>query len=213
MIRINLLKPETRDIKETAAAPGMPEFKPKKAPNYGNLIFLVLVVGLGAFYYLQRKAFDRENALLATAKQEKESLQYVTAKLEELKQQRASLERRINLINDLKAQQGLAVRIMDELSRALPDWVWLTEMTYNNKGIQIKGKALSNNLIADYIANLENSPFLMNVNLVSSTLRKTQRNEYYEFGLNAVVEVKAEAAPAAKPGTKAKPTAKKRGTP
>jgi type IV pilus assembly protein PilN len=207
MIRINLLKPETREFKETAAAPGVPEYKPRKAPNLGNLIFLLLVIGLGAFYFFQRQAFTRENELLATARQEKDQLQYVTAKLEELKQQKASLERRINLINELKAQQGLAVRIMDELSRTLPEWVWLTEMTYNAKGIQIKGKALSNNLIAEYIANLEDSPLLMNVNLIASPLRRTQRTEYYEFSLNAVVETGPEAAPA-----QPKPAAKKRGT-
>lgn len=213
MIRINLLKPETKEIKEGGGAPGMPEFKPKKAPNLGNLVFLLLVVALGAFYFLQKKAFDRENTLLAAAKQEKEQLSYVTSKLEEQRQAKASLERKINLINDLKAQQEYPVRIMDELSRALPDWVWLTEMTYNNKGIQIKGKALSNNLIADYIGNLESSPFIQNVNLVVSAQKKSQRNEYYEFSLNAMVEGRPEPTAAAKPGTKAKPAGKKRGTP
>ncbi len=43
------------------------------------------------------------------------------------------------------------------MSRRLPDWVWLTEIIFDDKGIQIKGKALSNNLIADYISSLENS--------------------------------------------------------
>lgn len=213
MIRINLLKPETRDIKEPTAQPGTPEFKPKKKANLGNLVFLALIVGLGAFYYLQKKAFDRENALLAAAQQEKQQLSYVTAKLEELKLQKASLERKITLINDLKAQQDLPVKIMDELSRSLPDWVWLTEMTYNAKGIQIKGKALSNNLIAEYITNLENSPDLMNINLVSSTQRKAQKNEYYEFSLNGQIEGRQQITPSTAPGAKAKPAGRKRGTP
>lgn len=213
MIRINLLKPETRELKEPGTPSGVPEFKPKKKANLGNLIFLALIVGLGAFYYLQKKAFDNENALLAAAQQEKQQLQYVTAKLEELKLQKASLERKINLINDLKAQQDLPVKIMDELSRNLPDWVWLTEMTYNAKGIQIKGKALSNNLIAEYIANLENSPDLMNINLVSSTQRKVQKSEYYEFSLNGLVEGRQQITPSAAPGAKAKPAGRKRGTP
>lgn len=210
MIRINLLKPETRDFKEGAGpGPGLPEFKPKKPPNIGNLIFLLLVIGLGAFYFLQRKAFDRENELLAQARQEKEQLSYVTAKLEAQKQQKASLELKINLINDLVIQQDLPVRIMDELSRSLPEWVWLSEVNYDSKGIQIKGKALSNNLIADYISNLESSSILMNVNLVSSTQRRTRRDEYLEFSMNALVERPQTAAP---PAAKAKPTAKKRGT-
>jgi type IV pilus assembly protein PilN len=213
MIRINLLKPETKDFKETAAAPGVTEAPTKQPRNLGSLIFLLLVVALGAYLYLQRRAFDRENELLATAKLEKQKLQYVTAKLEEQRKLKASLERKINLINGLRAQQDLAARMMDQLSRSLPDWVWLSEVTYDSKGLLIKGKALSNNLIADYMTSLENSPVFMNVSLNSSTQRKAQRNEYLEFTLTAALEKKPEAAPAAaKPEPPGKPAAKKGGT-
>jgi type IV pilus assembly protein PilN len=212
MIRINLLKPETKDIKETAVAPGAPEVPVKKAKNLGSLIFLLLVVVLGAYLYVQQRAFDRENELLATAKLEKEKLQYVTAKLEEQKKLKASLERKINLINDLRSQQDLAARIMDQLSRSLPDWVWLSEVTFDSKGLQIKGKALSNNLIADYQTSLENSPVFANVSLINSTQRRAQRNEYLDFSISAVLEKKAEPAPAvASPEPKDKPAVKKRG--
>jgi type IV pilus assembly protein PilN len=211
MIRINLLKPETKDIKETTGAPGGPEVAVKKQPKLGSLIFLLLIVALGAVLYIQRQAFSREEELLATAKAEKSKLQYVTAKLEEQKKLKASLERKINLINDLRSQQDTAVRIMDQLSRSLPDWVWLTEVTFDSKGLQIKGKALSNNLIADYMTSLESGPVLANVALITSTQKKSQRNEYLEFSLSAALEKKPEAAPAAvKPAPAGKPAAKKR---
>jgi len=211
MIRINLLKPETKDIKETAVAPGAPEVAVKKQPKLGSLIFLLLVVVLGGALYMQRQAFSREEELLATAKAEKSKLQYVTAKLEEQKKLKASLERKINLINDLRSQQDTAVRIMDQLSRSLPDWVWLTEISYDSKGLQVKGKALSNNLIADYMTSLENSPVLANVALITSIQKKNQRNEYLEFSLSAALEKKPEAAPAAvNPAPAEKAPAKKR---
>ena len=207
MIRINLLKPETREPKETAPAVGLGEPKPKKNINYGNLIFLVLVVGLGVFYFLQKKAFDTENGLLVKARQEKEQLKYVVAKLDELNKQKASLERKIILISTLKSQQSLAVQIMDDLSRRLPDWVWLTEVGFDGTNITIKGKALSNNLIAEYIASLEDSPRIMNVNLPSTTQRKTAQNEFYEFALTALIERPEAAGPAAKPAPKKRGTA------
>jgi Tfp pilus assembly protein PilN len=208
MIRINLLKPETKDLREQAVTPGMPEEGTKKGPNAGNLIFLVLLIGLGAFFFFQKKAMDRENALLTTARQEKSQLQYVEKKLDEQRKARESLNQKITLIESLNAQRDLAPRLMDELSRRLPDWVWLTEIVYDAKGIQIKGRALSNNLIADYISNLEASPQIMNVNLVSSTQRTAQGDQYLEFSLRAVVEKKPEPVPAA-PEPAAKPAAKK----
>ena len=210
MIRINLLKPETKDIRETVAVPGISEEGSKKGTSLGNLVFLLLVIGLGLSYFLQQKAFNRENTLLAVARQEKSQLQYVEAKLEEQRKARESLDRKITLIESLNAQRDQAPRLMDELSRRLPDWVWLSEVTYDDKGIQIKGRALSNNLIADYIASLEASPQIMNVNLVSSTQRTGQGDQFLEFALRAVLEKKLEPVPApAKAEPAAKPADKK----
>ena len=210
MIRINLLKPETKDIRETVAIPMISEERGKTGPSLGNLIFVLLVIGLGMFYFLQAKAFNRENTLLAKARQEKSQLQYVEAKLEEQRKARESLERKITLIESLNAQRGLAPRIMDELSRRIPEWLWLSEVVYDDKGIQIKGRALSNNLISDYIGSLEASPQIMNVNLVSSTQKTAQADQYLEFVLRAVTEKKPELVPApAKTEPAAKPADKK----
>ena len=209
MIRINLLKPETKDLSQQVQAPGITEEGPKKGPNIGNLIFLALVIGLGAFYFFQQKAFRRENALLATARQEKAQLAYVEAALQKQQAARENLDRKITLIESLNAQRDMAPRLMDELSRRLPDWVWLNEIVFDAKGLQIKGRALSNNLVADYIAGLESSPQIMNVNLVSSTQKTAQGDQYLDFTLRAVLEKKPEpvpppetAAPAAKPAAK-----------
>jgi len=208
MIRINLLKPESKDIREQVTAPGDIPDGGKKGPNVGSLVILLLVIGLGAFYFFQKKAFDRENALLAVARQEKAQLQYVEAKLEEQKKAREALDRKITLIETLNAQRDMAPRLMDELSRRLPDWVWLSDLTYDDKGIQIKGRALSNNLVSDYMTNLEASPQIMNVNLVSSTQRTAQGDQYLEFSLRAVLEKKPEPVP---PPAKAEPAPKPAG--
>jgi Tfp pilus assembly protein PilN len=210
MIRINLLKPESKDIRETVVTPGISEERTKQAPNLGSLVFLLLVIGLGAFYFIQTKAFTRENTLLSMARQEKSQLQYVEAKLEEQRKARESLDKKITLIETLNAQRDLAPRLMDELSRRLPEWVWLSEVTFDDTGIQISGRSLSNNLIADYISSLEASPQMMNVNLVSSTQRTIQADQYLEFVLRAAIEKKPEPIPAAaKPEPAAKPADKK----
>ncbi|MEA3422050.1 MAG: PilN domain-containing protein, partial [Acidobacteriota bacterium] len=138
-----------------------------------------------AFFLLQRKTLTTEENLLVEAKQEKRTLEDILVKLDILQQQRDLFERKINLINQLKSHQGTAVTIMDQLSKNIPDWVWLSEANYNNQIINIKGMAFSNNLIADYIYNLENSPYFSNVNLISSIQRTIQNNRCVEFSLNA----------------------------
>jgi len=184
MIRINLLKPEKKEVRETAAAPTV-TFKEKKKPPYFALIILLAVAAVAALYFFQKNEIAKEQALLETAQQEKRSLRYVLTKLETLEQQKGVLERKINLISQLKSKQGSAVIIMDELSKNIPDWVWLSETTFEGSSVRVKGKSMSNNLLADYLSNLKESSFFENVNLIQSTQRKVRTSQYLEFSLTA----------------------------
>jgi type IV pilus assembly protein PilN len=209
MIRINLLKPEAKDARDIRPA-GPPERAAKKPPAIGNLLLLLVIVGLAGWFYFQKKAIDEERELLEAAQAEKAKLQYVIARLNELETRKQTLQRQIGLINDLKSTQDLVVRIVDEISRHLPEWVWLTEAGYDTRTLQLKGKALSNNLIADYAANLESSEQLSNVEIVSTAQRKSGNDVILEFSMNArIVRPQEEPPPAAKPAAKTG----KRGTP
>lgn len=182
MIRINLLKPEAKEFKEGPALPG-PEVRAKKAFPVPGIVVLLIIVILAAAFFWQKAMINREQSLLTAAQAEKQKLQYVVAKLEELSQQKALFERKIALITQLRAQQETAVRILDEISRRLPDWVWLTDLNFDGQLIDVRGNALSNNLIADYIYNLRNCPFFNNVNLISSAQKAGGSAQYMEFSL------------------------------
>lgn len=184
MIRINLLKPEKKEVRDAPAAPSV-EVKEKKQPPLFILIVLAAIIAAAALYFHQKGQITKEQGLLDTALEEKRELQYVNVKLQELDQQKALLLRKINLITGLKAQQRNAVVIMDELSRHLPEWVWLTETGFSENSVRIKGKCMSNNLLADYIFNLKSSPLFPDVRLNSSTLRRLGTNQFLEFSLTA----------------------------
>ncbi|MCX7975404.1 MAG: PilN domain-containing protein [Candidatus Aminicenantes bacterium] len=183
MIRINLLKPETKEIREGPPAAPVAEVKEKKAPPIANVLVVLAVAVLAALFFLQKRALDQERQRLAVAQEEKRQLAYVSEKLVELQKQKEIFEKKINLITSLKAQQPIAVIILNEINKCLPDWVWLTEVSYENRFIQIRGNALSNNLIADFIRNLEDSPYLQNVDLKSSIQRTSTDQTFLEFAL------------------------------
>jgi len=185
MIRINLLQPEKKEIREGAITPPTELKEKKRIPMY-SIIILIAIIVIGGLYFNQKKTFNREQELLKNAQEERNKLKDVLVKLEQLENQKNLYEQKINLITQLKSRQEIAVRIMDELSKHIPDWVWLTEVSYKNQLINIKGKALSNNLIADYIFNLEEkSPYFHSVNLIGSTQKSTKKNRYHEFSLTA----------------------------
>jgi len=192
MIRINLLKPEKKELKEVPAFPTEEFKKAKKKLSIQQLAILGLIVVLALFFLTQRNALNKERNLLRIVQDEKSKLQDVSAKLNKLRKQKETFEMKINLISELRDHQSVAVNIMDELSKNIPEWVWLTEITYRAKKIQLTGRALSNNLIADYIANLEGSPYFENVNLISSSQKATRNNQFMEYSLtaNVVLETK-----------------------
>jgi type IV pilus assembly protein PilN len=196
MIRINLLKPESKETKEGPALPG-PEVRAKKAFPVEGVVAALIILALAAAFFWQKAMISKEQGLLATAQAEKQKLQYVTAKLEELSQQKALFERKIVLITQLRDQQETAVRIMDAVSRRLPDWVWLTDLNFDGQLIDIRGNALSNNLIADFIFNLRNYENFTGVNLISSAQKTVSGTQYMEFALTVNYKLPQAAQPAA----------------
>jgi len=184
MIRINLLRPEQKDIREDSIAP-LPRGQEKKKQQTTSLIFFVLIMAIIGVYFIQNKNLKKEQSLLNNALDEKKKLQDVAVLLVQIEEQTSFLERKITLINSLTSHQHVAVNIMDELSLNIPDWVWLLEANYDQNVVRIKGKALSNTLIADFMFSLENSPSFTAVNLLSSTQQRTGGDEFLEFSLTA----------------------------
>jgi Tfp pilus assembly protein PilN len=188
MIRINLLKPETKEVREPVPT-GLPKVpKERKKASVGAIIFLLLLVSLAGYYFYQHWEMQKERQLIAQAQQEKNELQYVVAKLEEVKLQKANLEMKINLIRQLKANQDVAVKIMDEINRRIPDYVWLKEASYDGQNLKLKGEAISNNLIADFISNLERSETFGTVNLIDSVQKSQGSAVFLEFNMTVPVK-------------------------
>lgn len=117
----------------------------------------------------------------------------------------ATLERKIAHLEGLLARRSQAAGVLDALTAALPDRVWITEAAYDAGKGRVKGAAPSNDILADYIARLGESPSLANLTLGGSVLKTVKGRERVEFALNAVAweaipdpAASAAAAPAAR---------------
>jgi type IV pilus assembly protein PilN len=157
MIRINLLTEA-----KAAAARKKTSVIPTGA-KLNNLVFAA-GVGLGVLYLAimgfllvgKRRDLDSE---IGKARIEADRLKSIIEEVKGYETKKASLEEKINLINQLKTNQKGPVRLMDEISRALPDLVWLTGVDVAGNAITMRGKTLSPNAVATYLENLKKSPF------------------------------------------------------
>jgi type IV pilus assembly protein PilN len=160
MIRINLLESERATAgkgKGAAAAGGGASGGGSALGPYVPLIagLGLTLLGVGFFYMQMTAAIDDTNNKITAAKAEVAKLQLEKQKKEELERKRKSFQDQVNLIERLKAEQAGPVHMLDEISKALPDFVWLTSITQAGPQVKISGESSNNNSIADFLNNLQ----------------------------------------------------------
>ena len=85
----------------------------------------------------------------------------------------ADLSARVARIEALQRRRGASARLLDRLSRALPDGLWLNEVRQEPAGVVVLGRAGTAATVSDYAAALEESASPgTRVEIVSSRLEK-----------------------------------------
>lgn len=153
MIRINLLSEGRRPV--AAKEPRISAGNVDQASLALVVIFVVaLLVALGHNFLLGRSV-GQKKAEIAEAQREVDELAPIIKEVEEFKAKRAELERKVDVISDLKRRQHGPVRIMDQISRALPELLWLQKMDVKPSKIILTGQAFNTNAVANFIENLD----------------------------------------------------------
>ena len=183
MIKVNLLSPERKDVAGAPAeAAPFPEEEKESKINTGAIIgAAVITVGIiGLLYFTQAQTLEQKQQHLRERKARKQALDDVLKTLAQLEKAKKELDKKVRLIEDLRSKQHDSVKMMDSLSDALPDWVWLTNLTFSGRKLSISGRALSNNLISDLINNLKGTGSFYDVQFPGSN-RTTQGNQEIFF--------------------------------
>ncbi len=167
MIRINLLATERRAAK--AVSRGMEAGQ--KLMVVGSLILVMTLAALGWRYWaLGQQAAQIEEDIVA-AQREEARLQEILRQVEEFEARKVMLEARLALIDELRKGQNAPVHMIDQMSRALPDMTWLTNVTQAGYTLTIQGRCLTLTSLSDYIGNLEGSRyFIRPVEIVESAV-------------------------------------------
>lgn len=159
MIKINLL-PEAK-----VAAKGRAEGAGGgvSGDNLNNILIIGLVVGgLLVGGYLTLMKFNKKrslNAQIKAAQEEYNRLEPIIAQVNKFKVRKEQLEQKLNLINDLRANQEGPVHLLDELASLIPDLLWLESGGVKGRVMELKGSALSPNAVAEFLQRLDESEY------------------------------------------------------
>lgn len=167
MIKVNLLAQARREAAPKAASSisfeGMGNI-----PNIVSAVLIVLTIGfMGWKYYELKKTQAQLTTDIGNAEVELKKVQEDIRVANELEAKRQRVQEQIDLIIKLKQNQQVPVRLLDQVSRNLPDFLWLTSLSENNGALTFSGKATTPTAYANFYNNLDKSPYFEDVGKIS----------------------------------------------
>lgn len=155
MIRINLLGGERKKTTKAVAFD-----IGQRVTLLSSLVIVVAVAGIGWWYQSLASASAQVDAEMAAAEQEAVVLRAMVAEMQGFEAQRARIQQRVTLIEGLRSGQSVPVRLLDHVSRSLPDLLWLTAMTQDANQVTIEGQSTQLLALSDFVRNLSDSALL-----------------------------------------------------
>jgi type IV pilus assembly protein PilN len=188
MIKINLLAAERKAVKTK-----LPFQVGQKLTVACSLILVATALVIGWRYWDLGRESARIDQEISAAQQETTRLHTIIQQVQQFEQRRAQLQQRVALIEELRRNQAGPVHMLDQISRALPSMLWLTEVKQSPdpNEVLIDGRATSLTSLSDFVANLEASGyFKRSVEIVStqSELGAGPQGELIRFSIKAMFQ-------------------------
>ena len=188
MIRINLLAVDRGAGKKKAAA-GAGVTTAQRVTIAAALILLSTVMSVGWWYWSLHTESRQLDEDIARAEVEAQQLRSVLAQVQKYETEKARLQQRVTLIEQLRRGQTGPVHILDEVSKSLPDRLWLVSMGQRDKDFTIEGRTTSLSVLSDFVANLEGSAwFSKPVEILDTQVDQTPAGDMVRFTVRATTQ-------------------------
>lgn len=174
MIQINLLPIRARKKQESV----------RQFISVYLLSIALLLSAIGYIWTYQNKEIDRLSKRLAQVQQEVNQYVKYEARLKEMQKQKQVIDKKRTVIQDLQKDRDTIARILVLLSIQIPqNKMWFERFTQTANSITLEGIALSNEAIAEFMRNLETSPYTVkgSVNLTHSRQTLVSTMKLREF--------------------------------
>jgi type IV pilus assembly protein PilN len=184
MIRINLLPVRAAQKKE--------KLRGQVIVLIGFLVITVLICA-GAYGSMQVR-ISGVNDEIRQNQAEIDRLKKTIGEVAHFKKLQEELRGKLDVLDQLKAGKIGPVHLLDELSMAVPDRLWIDSFKESGGKISINGVGLTEEVVADFMRRLDSSPYFQKVELQVIEQAGQGGRKLQKFSLNCNVE-----SPAAKP--------------
>jgi type IV pilus assembly protein PilN len=131
---------------------------------------------------------DGQDAKNAFLKEEIAALDKEIAEIKGLREQAEALLSRKQVIESLQTHRTETVQLFNELTRQMPEGVYLKALKQSGLKVNLVGYAQSNARVSNLMRNLEASPHLEHADLVEVKAAMLNNRRVSEFNLNVSIE-------------------------
>lgn len=175
MIKINLLPTKKKAPKKVIDL--------QQQLLLGMLVIILSLIVMWFFWNKQKNliaSLERDKIAADGHIREQDNMLKEVKNVEE---ERKKVSEKIEVIERLKKNQAGPVRLLDEVSRALPQGVNVGSLTENNNNIGIDGTAFTNDDVVRFIENLKASRFFSDVALLETSQASQSGTTIYRYRL------------------------------
>ncbi|HEY0199446.1 MAG TPA: PilN domain-containing protein [Rhodanobacter sp.] len=149
--------------------------------------FVAALAVLLLWIFWMNQRIDNQTERNAYLQTEIKSLDARIAKIKDLETVRSHLLARKQIIEQLQADRSQMVHLFDELVKTIPSNARLAGLKQNGQSMSLDGVASSNASVAEYMRNIESSPWMGHADLRKTENSHDSTRMPYTFGLDVTL--------------------------
>jgi type IV pilus assembly protein PilN len=179
MIKVNLLP-----VKRKKKAKPIPSFI---ITMVIITVITIIVMANLAFFFNSR--LSKKKTLFKNNESKIVELKQKIKEVENFEQLNKTIAQRKSIIEQLKKNKSMPVRLLEEANNLLPSGVWLDKMSVSGENVGMEGYAFTNSDIVAYVDNIKNSQIFTEVYLQESKSTTLENTPLYIFKLTFKIKV------------------------
>lgn len=204
MIEINLapgVDKRRKPSRSSVRMPSLPAVRGDVRTTGLGALALLLLLSLGFVFWRQGARKAELSAQIALEQADSTGFSTTIALVNALRARQDTIQQKIGVIREVDQRRYVWPHLLDEIAAAVPQFTWLTDLasgepadsTVAGPTVTLQGNAGSTQALTRFMKNLEASPFVREVTLVTSEQQDVEGRTLHRFTLEARYEVPDEA--------------------
>ncbi|MDP2643633.1 MAG: PilN domain-containing protein [Desulfobacterales bacterium] len=156
MIRINLLPYRAARKKENV----------RRQTSVFFLSTILVVLGIFLYNNILNRKMERLETSVASLRNEVVKYRKINLEIAEIKKKLAVLDKKLVVIKQLDSDRKAPIALLEMMTEVIVEKkMWFTSLNARENEVKIKGVALDNQIVADFMTRLESTKLFSSVNL------------------------------------------------